>query len=285
VVATIRQLILIDPTHLPQAIAAIKAVGAAFPTVPQVACFDTAFHRQMPRVAQTYALPHEYAEQGLVRYGFHGLSYEYIMGELARIDPTAARGKVIIAHLGNGASMVAVREGRSVETTMGFTPSGGLVMGTRPGDLDPGVPLYLLQQRGLSLDDLSALLNQQAGLRGVSGLNADMRDLLAAEATNPRAAEAVALFCYQARKFVGALAAALGGMETLVFTGGIGAHAVPVRARICADLEFLGILLDARRNEESAATISAHDAPVTVRVMETDEDLMIARHTRQLLSE
>jgi acetate kinase len=284
-VAALRQLVPIDPDHLPQALDAIQAVGLAFPAVPQVACFDTAFHRHMPRVARMYALPRELGDAGIVRYGFHGLSYESIMHQLRAVDRAAAAGRVIVAHLGNGASMAAVRDGRGVDTTMGFTPSGGLVMGTRSGDLDPGVPLYLLQARGLDAAGLSALVNRQAGLLGASGLSADMRDLLDKEQDDPRAAEAVALFCYQARKFLGALAAALGGLDTLVFTGGIGEHAAPVRARICAGLDFLGIDLDPRRNAEHAPIISRDGARVTVRVMKTDEDLMIARHTQRLLAQ
>jgi acetate kinase len=280
--AALRQLVPIDPDHLPQALDAIEAVGLAFPAVPQVACFDTAFHRHMPRVARMYALPRQL---GIVRYGFHGLSYESIMRQLRAVDRAAAAGRVIIAHLGNGASMAAVRDGRGVDTTMGFTPSGGLVMGTRSGDLDPGVPLYLLQAQGLDAAALSALVNRQAGLLGVSGLSADMRDLLDKEKDDPRAAEAVELFCYQARKFLGALAAALGGLDTLVFTGGIGEHAAPVRARICAGLDFLGIDLDPRRNAEHAPIIARDGARVTVRVMKTDEDLMIARHTQRLLAQ
>src|SRR5919202_7155106 len=239
----------------------------------------------MPRVARMYALPRELGDAGLVRYGFHGLSYESIMHQLRAGDRAAAAGRVIIAHLGNGASMAAVRDGRGVDTTMGFTPSGGLVMGTRSGDLDPGVPLYLLQARGLDAAGLSALVNRQAGLLGASGLSADMRDLLAKEKDEPRAAEAIALFCYQARKFLGALAAALGGLDTLVFTGGIGEHAAPVRARICAGPDFLGIDLDPDRNAEHAPVISSEDAAVTVRVVPTDEDLIVARHTRRLIEQ
>jgi acetate kinase len=285
VVATLRQLVPLDPDHLPQALDAIDAVGRAYPAVPQVACFDTAFHRHMPPVARMYALPRELGDAGVLRYGFHGLSYESIMHQLRAADAAAATGRVIVAHLGNGASMAAVREGKGVDTTMGFTPSGGLVMGTRTGDLDPGVPLYLLGARGLDAAGLSALVNRQAGLLGVSGVSADMRDLLARERDDPHAAEAVALFCYQSSKFLGALTAALGGLDTLVFTAGIGEHAASVRARICAGLEFLGIDLDPRRNAEHAPVISRAGARVTVRVMTTDEDLMIARHTQRLIAQ
>jgi acetate kinase len=258
-------------------------VGRAYPAVPQVACFDTAFHSRMPRVARLYALPRRLAEEGIIRYGFHGLSYEYVMEELRRLEPEAAAGRVVVAHLGNGASMAAVRGGVGVDTTMGFTPTGGLVMGTRSGDLDPSVPLYLLGERGLTPAEVSDLLNKQAGLQGVSGTSADMRDLLDREPDDRRAAEAVALFCYQAKKFLGALAAALGGLDALVFTGGIGEHSATVRERVCEGLEFLGIRLDPDRNGAHSPVISSDATAVTVRVVPTDEDLMVARHTRRLI--
>jgi acetate kinase len=282
-IVALRTLVPIDPNHLPQAIEAIEATRAAFPDTPQVACFDTAFHRHMPRVAQMYALPRRYEEMGILRYGFHGLSYEYIMSELRRIDPSAASGNVLIAHLGNGASMAAVHGGTGIDTTMGFTPTGGLVMGTRPGDLDPNIPLYLVESRHMSPEEVGTLVNAQSGLLGVSETSPDMHDLLAAKATDPRAAAAVELFCYTARKFVGALAAALGGLDTLVFTGGIGEHAAPVRERICTGLGFLGIELERQRNADGAAIISGDDSRVVVRVMRTDEDLTIARHTIHVL--
>jgi len=282
-IATLQQLVPLDPDHLPQALAAIQATRQAYPSIPQVACFDTTFHRQMPSVAQHYALPPELWDLGVRRYGFHGLSYEYIMDALRRIDPAAVAGRVIIAHLGNGASMAAVQRGTGVDTTMGLTPTGGLVMGTRSGDLDPGVLLYLLQTQGMSPADLNTLINQRSGLLGISGSTADMRDLLDQESRDPRAAAAIALFCYQARKFLGALAAVLGGLDTLIFTGGIGEHAAPIRERICTDLEFLGIQLDAHRNAAHAPIISRDGSPTTVRVMPTDEDLMIARHTDQII--
>jgi acetate kinase len=285
VVADLRALVPIDPNHLPQAIAAIEAVGRAYPTVPQVVCFDTAFHGRMPRVARLYALPRGLAEAGVVRYGFHGLSYEYVVSELRRIDRAAYGGRVVVAHLGNGASMAAVRGGVGVDTTMGFTSTGGLVMGTRSGDLDPSVPLFLLKERGLTPTEVSDLVNKQAGLLGVSGTSADMRDLLDRESYDGRAAEAVALFCYQAKKFLAALAAALGGLDALVFTGGIGEHAAPVRERVCEGLGFLGIRLDPDRNAAHAPVISSDEAAVTVRVVPTDEDLMVARHTRRLIEQ
>jgi len=285
VVADLRALVPIDPNHLPHAIAAIEAVGRAYPAVPQVVCFDTAFHSRMPRVARLYALPMQLAQEGIVRYGFHGLSYEYVMEELRRLEPEAFDGRVVVAHLGNGASMAAVRGGVGVDTTMGFTPTGGLVMGTRSGDLDPSVPLFLLEEWGLTPTQVSDLVNKQAGLLGVSGTSADMRDLLDREPDDGRAAEAVALFCYQAKKFVGALAAALGGLDALVFTGGIGEHSATVRKRICEGLEFLSIRLDTDRNAAHAPVISSDDAAITVRVVPTDEDVMVARHTRRLIEQ
>jgi acetate kinase len=284
-IADLRALVPIDPNHLPQAIAAIEAVGRAYPAVPQVACFDTAFHSRMPRVARLYALPSRFAEGSIIRYGFHGLSYEYVMEELRRLEPEAAAGRVVVAHLGNGASMAAVRGGVGVDTTMGFTPTGGLVMGTRSGDLDPSVPLFLLEERGLTPTEVSDLLNKQAGLLGVSGTSADMRDLLDREPGDRRAAEAVALFCYQAKKFLGALAAALGGLDALVFTGGMGEHAAPVRERVCEGLEFLGIRIDTDRNAAHARVISSDASAVTVLIVPTDEDLMVARHTRRLIKQ
>jgi acetate kinase len=284
-VADLRALVPIDPNHLPQAIAAIEAVGRAYPAVLQVVCFDTAFHSRMPRVARLYALPSRLAEEGIIRYGFHGLSYEYVMEELRRLDREAAAGCVVVAHLGNGASMAAVRGGVGLDTTMGFSPTGGLVMGTRSGDLDPGVPLFLLEERGMSPTEVSDLLNKQAGLLGVSGTSADMRDLLDREPDDGRAAEAVGLFCYQAKKFLGALAAALGRLDALVFTGGIGENAAPVRERVCEGLEFLGIRIDPERNAAHAPVISSDDASVTVRIVPTDEDLMVAQYTRRLIEQ
>jgi acetate kinase len=239
----------------------------------------------MPRVAQMYPLPLDLWDAGVRRYGFHGLSYEYVMQELRALDGDAADGRVIVAHLGNGASMAAVHHGIGVDTTMGFTPTGGLVMSTRTGDLDPGVLLYLLESRGLDPAALNRFVNKEAGLLGVSGSSADMRDLLACEATDPRAADAVALFCYQARKFVGALVAALGGLDTLVFTAGIGERAAVIRARICDGLGYLDLQIDEARNTAHAPIISSDASRVVVRVIPTNEDLMIARHTRRLIAE
>jgi len=281
---TVEDLVPIDPDHLPQALAAIQFVSRAYPGLLQVACFDTAFHHDMPRPAQLYALPGRLAEAGVIRYGFHGLSYEYIMQQLRTEAGDAADGRVIVAHLGNGASMAAVRHGKSIDTTMGFSPTGGLVMGTRSGDLDPGVLLYLLQTQGLTPAAVSELVNKQAGLLGVSGSSGDMRELAAHEASDPRAAEAVELFCYQARKFLGALCTTLGGLDTLIFTAGIGEHDAEVRERICAGLQFLGIELDTARNQAHESIISRDTSGVVVRVMHTDEDRMIARHTSRLLN-
>ena len=282
-IAILQRMVPIAPDHLPQSIRAMQVAAKACPHLPQVACSDSAFHRHMPRIAQLYPLPRHFADEGLLRYGFHGLSYEYIMQELRALALKEAEGRVVIAHLGNGASMAAVRGGIGIDTTMGFTPAGGLMMGTRTGDLDPGVLLYLLAERGMTGTALNELVNQKAGLLGVSATSADMRDLLEKESADAHAAEAVALFCYQAKKYLGALAAVLGGVDTFVVTGGIGEHAASVRLRICEGLEFLGIRIDPRRNEAHAPVISPEGSSATVRVMRTDEDLMIARHTRELM--
>jgi acetate kinase len=257
--AEIRKLIPLDPDHLPAAIEGIEFIAGKFPDLPQVACFDTAFHRTLPTVARMYALPRRFYDQGIVRYGFHGLSYEYVMLELRALDAQLAAGRVIIAHLGSGASMVAVKAGKSVDTSMGFTPLEGLVMATRSGDVDPGAVLYLLDHTAtkMSAKEMDALLNKQSGLSGVSETSGDMRVLLDAMCRDSRAAEAVDLFCYRAKKYIGAYAAVLGGLDVLVFTGGIGEHAPAVRARICDGLDFLGIRLDASRNEADAALISS----------------------------
>jgi acetate kinase len=281
----LQSLVPLDTEHLPQTLCVIRSVQHAYPAIPQVACFDTAFHRQMPRVAQMYPLPRNFWEAGVARYGFHGLSYEYILQELRELDGDAAYGRVIVAHLGNGASMAAVHHGIGVDTTMGFTPTGGLAMSTRAGDLDPGVMLYLLEPHGLDPGALSRLVSKEAGLLGVSGSSADMQDLLAREVTDPQAADAVALFCYQTRKHLGGLVAALGGLDTLVFTAGIGEHSAAIRARICEGLGYLGLEIDAARNETHTPIISCDASRVMVRVIPTDEDLLIARHTRRLVLE
>ena len=273
----------LDPDHLPAAIRGIQFVSAKLPHVPQVACFDTAFHRTLPQVARMYALPRNLYEQGIVRYGFHGLSYEYIMSELARFEGMLADGRVIIAHLGSGASMAAVKDGKSIDTSMGFVPLEGLVMATRSGDVDPGVLLYLLEQEKMSARELSAMLNKKSGLLGVSETSGDMRVLLENSGEDARAADAVELFCYRAKKYIGAYAAALGGLDLLIFTGGIGEHAPAVRKRICDNLDFLGIHLDGAANDANAAVISTADSRARVRVIETNEDLMIVRHVVSLL--
>jgi acetate kinase len=272
-----------DPEHLPGAIKLIEAFGRRHPRLPQVACFDTAFHRTMPRVAKLLPLPRRYAAKGLERYGFHGLSYAYLMEELERLgDPAASSGRVILAHLGNGASMAAVRDGRSIDTTMSFTPAAGLVMSTRSGDLDPGLAPYLARTEHMDGRHFYEMVNHNAGLLGISETSPDMRDLLDREANDVRAAEAVALFCYTAKKFIGSYAAALGGLDTLVFAGGIGENAPPVRTRICEGLQFLGLEISETRNRETAAVISTDASRITVRVIRTDEELMIARSTARV---
>jgi acetate kinase len=273
------------PDHLPREIALIEAMRARYPRLTQVACFDTAFHGAMPRVATLLPIPRRYYTKGVRRYGFHGLSYAYLIEELARIaGPEAANGRVILAHLRNGASLAAVKEGRSIDTSMGFTPAAGLVMSTRTGDLDPGVVSFLARIEAMTATDFHQMVNHESGLLGVSELSSDMRDLLSREVADVRAAEAVALFCYQAKKWVGAFAAALGGVDTLVFSAGIGERSAAIRARICEGLDFLGIELHDARNAEHAAVISAGASRATVRVMRTDEELMIARSVSRLLA-
>jgi acetate kinase len=284
VLADLEELVPLAPDHLPHEIKGIKAGARIFPDLPQAGCFDTSFHRRLPAVSQRFALPPDYARAGVIRYGFHGLSYEYLLQELAReAGKPAARGRVIMAHLGNGASLAAVHHGQSLDTTMGMTPTGGLVMSTRCGDLDPGVILYLLQERGMSPEEINRLLNHRAGLLGISGISSDMQDLLEQEDREPRAAAAVAQFCYQGRKFLGALTAALGGLDTLIFTGGIGENSSTIRERLCSNLGFLGIALDSGANSANRPIISTPASKVTVRVIKTNEELMIARHTYDLL--
>jgi acetate kinase len=274
-----------DPEHLPEEILLTEAFHRRFPELPQVACFDTAFHHDLPRVARLLPIPRRYEAQGVRRYGFHGLSYAFLMEELARVAGLqAARGRIILAHLGNGASLAAVYEGKSVDTSMGLTPTGGVPMSTRSGDLDPGLLWYLARTEKMSAKQFNEMVNFQSGLLGVSETSADMRDLLAREPQDVRAAEAVALFCYQVKKWIGAFAAALGGLDTLVFAGGIGENAPTVRARICERLRFLGIVLEEERNAANAGVISAAAGRVVVRVMRTDEELMIATTVCRVLS-
>jgi len=273
-----------DPDHLPREIELIEAFRRRYPQLPQVACFDTAFHHTLPRVARLLPIPRRFDAMGIRRYGFHGLSYTFLMQELAHIaGAEAAQGRVILAHLGNGASLAAVRDGRSIDTSMGFTPTGGVAMGTRTGDLDPGVAWYLMQSENLTPQQFNQLINHESGLLGMSETSSDMRDLIAHEASDVRAAEAVALFCYQVKKWIGAYAAALGGLDTLVFAGGIGENAPEVRARICDGLEFLGIEIEEKRNVTNAGMISAESSRVAVRVMHTDEEVMIAKSVCQIL--
>ena len=276
-VADLHQLSAFDPEHLPEEILLAEGFHRRFPDLPQVACFDTAFHHDLPRVARQLPIPRRYEAQGVRRYGFHGLSYAFLLRELARLDGSeAARGRVILAHLGNGASLAAVRGGKPMDTSMSFTPTAGVPMSTRSGDLDPGLVWYLARTEQMNAKQFNEMVNFQSGLLGVSETTSDMSDLLDRETRDVRAAEAIALFCYQVKKWIGAFAAALGGVDTLVFAGGIGEHAPTVRARICAGLEFLGIDLDEQRNAHNAGVISATDSRVTVRVIHTDEEWMIA---------
>jgi acetate kinase len=266
-----------DPEHLPEEILLTEAFHRRFPDLPQVACFDTAFHHDLPRVAQLLPIPRRYEAQGIRRYGFHGLSYEFLMGELARLAGSeAAQGRIILAHLGNGASLTAVRGGKPVDTSMSFTPAAGIPMSTRSGDLDPGLLWYLFRTEGLDAKRFNEMVNFQSGLLGVSETSSDMRDLLEGERWDVRASEAVVLFCYYVKKWIGAFAAALGGLDTLIFAGGIGENAPTVRARICEGLAFLGIELEQRRNAMNASVISSATGRVVVRVMHTDEERMIA---------
>jgi acetate kinase len=249
-----------------------------------VACFDTTFHSTLPRVARLLPIPRRYEAQGVQRYGFHGLSYAYLMEELTRLgDPAARTGRLVLAHLGNGASMAAVRDGKSIDTSMGFTPTSGLMMGSRSGDLDPGLVGYLARTEQMTATQFQKMVNHDSGLLGVSGISSDVRDLLAQEAGDVRAAEALTLFCYQAKKWIGSFAAALGGLDTLVFAGGIGEHAPLIRERICDGLGFLGIALDSERNAENAALISRDAGQVRVRVVHTDEEVMLARSVARVL--
>lgn len=277
-VEELRRLSPFDPEHLPEEILLIEAFQQRFPDLPQVACFDTAFHHDLPRIARLLPIPRRYEAQGVRRYGFHGLSYEFLMGELARVaGAEAAQGRVILAHLGNGASLAAVCEGKSVDTSMSFTPTAGVPMSTRSGDIDPGLVWFLARTENMSAKQFNEMVHFQSGLLGVSETSSDMRDLLKCETQDVRAAEAVALFCYQVKKWIGSFAAALGGLDTLVFAGGIGENAPAVRARICDGLEFLGIEVDGKRNAANEGVISAASGRVPVRVIHTDEELMIAR--------
>jgi acetate kinase len=273
-----------DPEHLPEEILLIEAFQRRFPALPQVACFDTAFHHDLPRVAQMLPIPRRYEAQGLRRYGFHGLSYAFLMEELVRVaGAEAAKGRIILAHLGNGASLAAVRDGKPVDTSMSFTPTAGVPMSTRSGDLDPGLVWYLARTENMSAEQFSKMVNSQSGLLGISGTSSDMHDLLECETRDVRAAEAIALFCYQVKKWIGAFAAALGGLDTLVFAGGIGEHAPAVRAQICDGLAFLGVDVESKRNAANEGVISAAASRVAVRVIHTDEEGMIAKTVCRVL--
>jgi acetate kinase len=275
--AELRRILPYDPDHLPAEIRLIETMRERHPRLPQVACFDTAFHRTMPRVAKRIPIPRRFAAAGVERYGFHGLSYAYLTEELRRLDRSIANGRVVFAHLGSGASLAAVFRGKSVDTSMAFTPTAGLVMSTRAGDLDPGLAYYLARTEAMSPARFQRMINQESGLLGVSGTSGDLRELCARQAKDPRAAEAVELFCYQTRKWIGSFAAALGGLDALVFSAGIGEHAAGIRKRICTHLDFLGIALDVKLNARHAPVISSRASRVKVRVIPTDEELMIAR--------
>ena len=282
VLRTLDAFVPLAPLHQPHNQRAVRAVATLMPQVPQVGCFDTAFHRTQPAVAQAFALPRKLSAEGIKRYGFHGLSYDYVARQLPEIIGERAKGAVVIAHLGNGASMCALRDGRSVASTMGFTAVEGLMMGTRTGSLDPGVMLYLMEQKGMDAKALTSLLYKESGLLGVSGISQDMRTLLASDA--PEAKEAVDLFCYRIVREIGSLAAALGGLDALVFTGGIGERGSPVREKVCAGLGWLGVQLDGTANAGNATQISASNSPISVCVIPTNEEWIIAGHTAQLVA-
>ena len=282
----LQQLTPLDRTHLPLEIRLIEEFQRRFPQLSQVACFDTGFYRDLPHLARLLPIPRRYGLHGVRRYGFHGLSYEFLMSELVRIDgASAADGRIVLAHLGSGASLAAVHAGKPIDTSMALTPASGVMMGTRSGDIDPGLACYLARTEGMDAAQFDDMVNTKSGLLGVSETSADIRELLGREAEDPRAADAVALFCYQIRKCIGAFAAALGGLDMLVFTGGIGENAAVVRSRICEGLGFLGIELDTDRNLQSAEVISADAARVNVRVIRTDEESIIALATCALLGD
>ncbi|TLV02413.1 acetate/propionate family kinase [Dyadobacter luticola] len=273
----------VDPDHLPGALALIKIIGSKYPNLRQVACYDTAFHKDLPQVARTFALPQTLANNGIIRYGFHGLSYSYLIEKLKKeIGTNGASGRLVLMHLGSGASLAAVCGGKSVDTTMGFTPTGGVMMGTRSGDLDPGIILYLMLKEGLDISQLNKLLNKESGLLGVSGQTSDMQKLLALEKTDARASEAVEMFCYQVKKALCAYIGILGGIDAVVFTGGIGENLPEIRARICAQLEFFGIQLDEKKNASGEFLVSTTNQ-TPVYVIKTDEEYMIALLTRRCI--
>lgn len=282
VLAELRKSQQLDLAHLPREISLIETFGRKFVQAIQIACFDTAFFRNLPHVAQTLPIPRKFLDAGVRRFGFHGLSYSYLISQLSAIAPAEAQGRVILAHLGAGASMAALQEGRPIDTSMAFTPTAGLVMGTRSGDLDPGLLIYLMRAERMTLDQIDDFVNRHCGLLALAETSYDMRDLLARRKTDPRADEAIALFCYQAKKFIGAYAAALGGLDALVFAGGIGEHAAEIRTEICGGLDFLGLRVDQQRNLVGAAEISVAGSSPSVRIIPTDEELEIAMITRRL---
>jgi acetate kinase len=280
----LRQISSFDPDHLPGEMELIGACQEKLPEVPQIACFDTAFHTTIPRLARILPIPRKFDEQGIRKYGFHGLSYSFILEELKHLkEPAAKKGRIILAHLGSGASMAAVLDGRSVDTSMGFTPVGGLVMGTRTGDLDPGITGVLMNKEKMDAFAFNDFVNHRCGLLGVSETSSDMQELLKIEATDVRAREAIHLFCYQAKKWIGSFAAVLNGLDILVFTGGIGEHAAVVRERICAGLGFLGLAIDPGKNEENQKIISSSDSKVKVYVIPTNEERMLAQFVYEIL--
>jgi acetate kinase len=283
-VEALHQLSPFDPEHLPEEILLTEAFHKRFPKLPQIACFDTAFHHHMPRVARMLPIPRRYEAKGVRRYGFHGLSCEYLLEELARVaGAKTARGRVILAHLGNGASVTAVRDGKSIDTSMSFTPTAGLPMSTRSGDLDPGLSWYLARAENVTAKQFHHMVNHESGLLGVSETSSDMRELMAREKKDVRCAEAVAMFCYQTKKWIAALGGALEGLDTLVFAGGIGENVPEIRARVCRGLAFIGLQLDEARNRANAPVISRDGSPVTVRVIRTDEELIIAKTVCRIL--
>ncbi|HWP90722.1 MAG TPA: acetate/propionate family kinase [Thermodesulfobacteriota bacterium] len=280
VISALERLEPLAPLHQPHNLAAIKAIMQRVPELPQVACFDTSFHRTQPAIEQIYAIPRKYTDEGVRRYGFHGLSYEYISSVLPKYDEELAAGRAVVAHLGNGASMCAMRNGRSISSTMGFTAVGGLPMGTRCGAIDPGILLYLMNQHGMDAQSIENLIYNQSGLLGVSGISSDMRALLASK--DPRAQEAVDLFVYRIDRELGSLAA-LGGIDGIVFTGGIGENSAIIRARVCRDAKWLGLDFDEKANETGGPQISKENSRISAWVIPTNEELMIATHTKQML--
>ena len=283
-IENVQQISSLDPEHLPEELSLVKAFQSRFPNIPQIACFDTYFHRTIPRIAKLLTIPRRYEAQGIHKYGFHGLSYSFLMEELTQqAGSIAAQGRVILAHLGNGASLAAVKQGKSMDTSMGFTPTAGIPAGTRSGSLDPGLFWYLVRVKGMDAKEFNDMTNYQSGLLGISETSSDMRNLLELEKQDSRAADAINLFCYEIKKYIGAYAATLGGLDTLIFSGGIGEQSSQVRSRICEELGFLGINLDDTLNAENQAVISIQKSPVTVRVIKTNEELMIAKMVSDLL--